>query len=412
MMLRFLATGLAHCALVLALARLCRAQESARAGAASASASVRTWGSGTTQRRWVDSCTNGAVGAALDDLRGRAAETHGSLWTSISGGGFGNELNGLLSSVSLALALNRSAHVEHAASRTAPLFQPGGGVEFFYADALARGLPAASSVVLLTGQPSNLPQLDAGLEKRVLGFLRKIAGDRAAAKVSFETVLSCLAAELLRPTSVLEDALRAYLRGPAETVVGIHLRTTDGAMAQYMGNGPHHRFGGIRQTNAAGSETGRRLGLDYTGTARKKMGCLIGDFRFGGCLAALARTLQNATFFVAGDERSAVDAVKAIVASARPNATILETAGAAVHTGREDHKLDASRTHRSGHAEGVIKALVDFLMLVYADVFLSNCPDGGSTFAANVHLLRLGGTNFFKAESLCKSYPAQPARGL
>jgi len=288
----------------------------------------------------------------------------------------------------------------------------GDAVEFFYADALARGLPAASSVVLLTGQPSNLPQLDAGLEKRVLGFLRKIAGDRAAAKVSFETVLGCLAAELLRPTSVLEDALRAYLRGPAETVVGIHLRTTDGAMAQYMGNGPHHRFGGIRQTNAAGSETGRRLSLDYTGTVRKKMGCLIGDFRFGGCLAALARTLQNATFFVAGDERSAVDAVKAIVASARPNATILETAGGAVHTGREDHKLDASRTHRSGHAEGVIKALVDFLMLVYADVFLSNCPDGGSTFAANVHLLRLGGTNFFKAESLCKSYPAQPARGL
>ena len=44
-----------------------------------------------------------------------------------------------------------------------------------------------------------------------------------------------------------------------------------------------------------------------------------------------------------------------------------------IHTGRVDHLQHANRTHHSGHAEGTLKALVDFMMLVASDVFLSNC---------------------------------------
>ena len=109
----------------------------------------------------------------------------------------------------------------------------------------------------------------------------------------------------------------------------------------------------------------------------------------------MAAKAGDATYFVAGDAPSAVDAVANAIARAAPNTTVVATPGHPIHTGRVDHVQHANRTHHSGHAEGTLKALVDFMMLVASDVFLSNCPDGGSTFAWNVRTLRLGERAFY-----------------
>ena len=83
-----------------------------------------------------------------------------------------------------------------------------------------------------------------------------------------------------------------------------------------------------------------------------------------------------------------------------PEHAVVATPGHPIHTGRVDHVQHANRTHHSGHAEGTLKALVDFMMLVASDVFLSNCPDGGSTFAWNVRTLRLGERAFYGRDAL------------
>ena len=140
----------------------------------------------------------------------------------------------------------------------------------------------------------------------------------------------------------------------------------------------------------------RLLGrLDYTGEVRRENGCVTDAAAYGRCVAGLAAKAGDATYFVAGDAPSAVDAVANAIARAAPNTTVVATPGHPIHTGRVDHIQHANRTHHSGHAEGTLKALVDFMMLVASDVFLSNCPDGGSTFAWNVRTLRLGERAFY-----------------
>ena len=139
----------------------------------------------------------------------------------------------------------------------------------------------------------------------------------------------------------------------------------------------------------------RLLSLDYTGSFRRKSGCVTDAAAYGRCVAGLAAKAGDATYFVAGDAPSAVDAVANAIARAAPNTTVVATPGHPIHTGRVDHVQHANRTHHSGHAEGTLKALVDFMMLVASDVFLSNCPDGGSTFAWNVRTLRLGERAFY-----------------
>ena len=128
----------------------------------------------------------------------------------------------------------------------------------------------------------------------------------------------------------------------------------------------------------------RLLSLDYTGSFRRKSGCVTDAAAYGRCVAGLAAKAGDATYFVAGDAPSAVDAVANAIARAAPNTTVVATPGHPIHTGRVDHIQHANRTHHSGHAEGTLKALVDFMMLVASDVFLSNCPDGGSTFVTTL----------------------------
>ena len=148
----------------------------------------------------------------------------------------------------------------------------------------------------------------------------------------------------------LADELRAYLDAArGRPLVGVHVRTTDRDMAIHMGN---TGFLGRGQ---------RLLGLDYTGSFRRKSGCVTDAAAYGRCVAGLAAKAGDATYFVAGDAPSAVDAVANAIARAAPNTTVVATPGHPIHTGRVDHVQHANRTHHSGHAEGTLKALVDFM---------------------------------------------------
>ena len=106
----------------------------------------------------------------------------------------------------------------------------------------------------------------------------------------------------------LADELRAYLDAArGRPLVGVHVRTTDRDMAIHMGN---TGFLGRGQ---------RLLSLDYTGSFRRKSGCVTDAAAYGRCVAGLAAKAGDATYFVAGDAPSAVDAVANAIARAAPN---------------------------------------------------------------------------------------------
>mmetsp|Transcript_28433 Transcript_28433/g.88180 ORF Transcript_28433/g.88180 Transcript_28433/m.88180 type:complete len:190 (+) Transcript_28433:674-1243(+) len=153
----------------------------------------------------------------------------------------------------------------------------------------------------------------------------------------------------------------------------------------------------------SGGFVGRALGLDYTGSLRRKLGCVTDMAQFGPCLSNLAARSGDYSFFVAGDSVPTVKAATDFVIRGNANATVLVSSGHPIHTGRMDHVPDPNRTHHSGHSAGVVKAMVDFLMLSAADIYVSNCPRGGSTFAWNVQNLRHGGPSFHgKEPGLCR----------
>lgn len=354
------------------------------------------WHARGVAARQATTCGTPAMRAVLDDLRGRRPGTHGEVWFPFEGGGFGNELNKYLAGCALAIALNRTARIVVGGAKTIGLFEPRLGdwrsdsapsgenattLDYRAAVACAPQACGARYVPLvLTNTKPQPPAENSDLARKVYAHIKA----RIASPPAWSDLLGCLTAEALRPSAPLADELRAYLDAArGRPLVGVHVRTTDRDMAIHMG---HTGFLSRGQ---------RLLGLDYTGSFRRKSGCVTDAAAYGRCVAGLAAKAGDATYFVAGDAPSAVDAVANAIARAAPNTTVVATPGHPIHTGRVDHVQHANRTHHSGHAEGTLKALVDFMMLVASDVFLSNCPDGGSTFAWNVRTLRLGERAFY-----------------
>jgi len=354
------------------------------------------WHARGVAARQATTCGTPAMRAVLDDLRGRRPGTHGEVWFPFEGGGFGNELNKYLAGCALAIALNRTARIVVGGAKTIGLFEPRLGdwrsdsapsgenattLDYRAAVACAPHACGARYVPLvLTNTKPQPPAENSDLARKVYAHIKA----RIASPPAWSDLLGCLTAEALRPSAPLADELRAYLDAArGRPLVGVHVRTTDRDMAIHMGN---TGFLGRGQ---------RLLGLDYTGSFRRQSGCVTDAAAYGRCVAGLAAKAGDATYFVAGDAPSAVDAVANAIARAAPNTTVVATPGHPIHTGRVDHIQHANRTHHSGHAEGTLKALVDFMMLVASDVFLSNCPDGGSTFAWNVRTLRLGERAFY-----------------
>lgn len=349
------------------------------------------WHARGAAARQATTCGAPAMRAVLDDLRGRRPETHGEVWFPFEGGGFGNELNKYLAGCVLAIALNRTTQIAVGGASTIGLFEPrlgnwrsdsapsgGNATTLEYRAAVAcapRACGPRFVPLVLTNTKPQPPAEDSDLGRKVHAHIKSIG----ASPPAWSDLLGCLSAEALRPAAPLADELRAYLNAArGRPLVGVHVRTTDRDMAIHMGN------------TGFLSRGQRLLGLDYTGSFRRKSGCVTDASAYGRCVAGLAAKAGDATYFVAGDAPSAVDAAAKAISRAAPNATVVATPGHPTHTGRVDHVQHANRTHHSGRTEGTLKALVDFMMLVASDVFLSNCPDGGSTFAWNVHTLRLG----------------------
>ena len=240
--------------------------------------------------------------------------------------------------------------------------------------------------VIVTDLPPNPTDKD----KHALHALQKYLR-RAHRNVSSDDVVGCLAAEFIRPGPAVRSELDRIAQNFREKIsIAVHLRVSDWDMAVYMGNPT-----ALSMQNSATHH--RKLGLDYTGAARRKSGCIT-DFTWGGCIYRYHDVLQrhqnkSVVYFVAADSISNVKRFEETMS--QKNASIFRSPGHPIHTGRPTHTERANETH------GAKKALLDFLLLASADYFVGNCPVGGSSFTWNVYNMRLRASSALGLGDVC-----------
>jgi hypothetical protein len=300
-----------------------------------------------------------------------------------SRGGLGAETNRILHATALSLALDRSLCLNVSASPSyrflapllplAPARDCGVGAAFARIDADFTPPADVGTPVLFDHLVAN-PSSNVG----VTSAIAALVGDDYAA------VVACLSVAWLRPGGDVLNAARPYLYAlrRATASVGVHVRTSDAAMIRLQ----------CYYSSSRGCGRERRLALH------------LGSGTRPGCAsdAALLVTLQAAVLPSCLSRLAAEDVVVFVaadhdVAGASPwlgdvagNLTVLATPGTPQHTGRP--------SPLASHADAELKAVLDFLILTEATVFLSNCDlrcnfwthqgKCGNTFAYNVLLRR------------------------
>lgn len=325
------------------------------------------------QRR-EESCAKPAVTAVLNAYARRWQSRSSKLLVTqlaVSGGGLGNEFNGLLHSFLAALLTNRSLLVDPSFSNVAKHLDP---PELLGGWALERrNIPAARKVTIqqlvevcanrmhdplcaseaLEVVALRTPPTSDWLRNRTSLYLSA----NGWGSVGFETLLGCASRRLLHPA---EDVRRAMQNLVADTssALGLHLRGSDRHMAE------------AAQLVTRGPETsrvpvGRRLALNFEDRQGKNHRHCLEDYELiATCLAE--RLPVGHAVFVASDAAMSIHALEAAW-QVRPSAPrLLSTSGAAIHT--------AYGTGGGANATvGYVKALADFFLLTRAATFLPNC---------------------------------------